>query len=290
MPQKHTLILVDESLNPAHPAVNTLACVLGPGKVAQINSAMRLALFDRIVLCAVPEAGQKMINFVQANAGQFTGRPVALVSLEKNQASAAWPGEVARILGSLVTHTLTVQSGEDTQKLIGLALEFRAADHTPSNEMPAPDLKKLVEAFLLEHNTLTLTTHFNGRVRATPMEYRYRGDGVIYCVSEGGEKFAGLLGNGQVALAIYDPYRGFERLSGMQMTGTARVPAFGSPEHLQVLSSWGLTMEKVNNLPSLLHGIVITLDEVLLMSSGLIRLGWRPRQTFRFPPQAKTAR
>jgi hypothetical protein len=290
MSQKHTLILAEDPLGPAHPAVQALCCVLGPGKVVGLNPAIRLALYDRIVICATPQAGQKVVEYVNSAVSQFSGRPVALVSFEKFGQTSAWMEEVQQILGKQVTHSLTTEPNGAPEKLIDLALAFRASDHNPSNEMPGQDLKKLVETFLLEHNTLTLSTQYDGRVRATPLEYRYKGDGRIFCLSEGGEKFAGLLANGQVSLAIYDPYRGFEKLSGMQISGTAKVPAFGSPEHLQVLSSWGMTLEKMNSLPSFLHGVMIQLEEVVYLSSSLIRLGWRPRQVYHFEQATKTAR
>jgi hypothetical protein len=290
MSQKHTLILADDPLGPAHPAVQALCCVLGPGKVVAFNPAFRLALYDRIVVCATPANGKKVVEYVQEVSAQFSGRPVALVSFEKADQSSGWMDEVKQILGKQVTHTLATAPEDAPDALINLALSFRASDHNPSNEMPGQDLKKLVEAFLLEHNTLTLSTQYDGRVRATPLEYRYKGDGCLFCLSEGGEKFAGLLANGQVSLAIYDPYRGFEKLSGMQISGTAKVPAFGSPEHLQVLSSWGMTLEKVNSLPSFLHGVIIQLDEVVYLSSSLIRMGWRPRQVYHFEQAIKTAR
>ena len=282
MSQKHTLILADDPLGPAHPAVQALCCVLGPGKVVAFNPAFRLALYDRIVVCATPANGKKVVKYVQEVSAQFSGRPVALVSFKEAGQSSSWMEEVQQILGKQVTHTLATAPEGATDALIDLALAFRAADHNPSNEMPGQDLKKLVEAFLLEHNTLSLSTQYEGRVRATPLEYRYKGDGRIFCLSEGGEKFAGLLANGKVGLAIFDPYRGFERLSGMQISGTAVVPAFGSPEHLQVLSSWGMTLEKMNSLPSFVHGVIIQLEEVVYLSSSLIRLGWRPRQVYHF--------
>jgi hypothetical protein len=290
MSQKHTLILADDPLGPSHPAVQTVCCVLGPGKVVPFSSAIRLALYDRIVICATPANGQKVVEFTQANLNQFSGRPVALISFAKAGQSSDWMEEVKQILGKLVTHSLAAAPEDAPDELINLALSFRAGDHIPSGEMPGQDLKKLVEAFLLEHNTLSLSTQYDGRVRATPLEYRYKGDGKLFCLSEGGEKFAGLLANGKVALAIFDPYRGFERLSGMQISGTAHVPAFGSPEHLQVLTSWGMTLEKMNSLPSFLHGIVIQIEEVVFLSSGLIRMGWRPRQVYRFEPESKTVR
>ena len=290
MSQKHTLILADNPLGPAHPAVQALCCVLGPGKVVGFNPAFRLALYDRIVLCASPSNSKMVVEYVQAVASQFSGRPVALVSFEKPGQNTGWMEEVQQILGQQVTHTLKTEPDGELVKLIDLALAFRATDHNPSSEMPGQDLRKLVEAYLLEHNTLTLSTQHDGRVRATPLEYRYKGDGRIFCLSEGGEKFAGLLANGKVSLAIYDPYRGFERLSGMQLSGLAQVPAFGSPDHQQVLSSWNMTLEKMNSMASFLHGVIIQVDEVVFLSSNLIRLGWRPRQVYRFENPGKTAR
>ena len=51
--------------------------------------------------------------------------------------------------------------------------------------MEKEELKKRIDSFIENHNTLALATGYNDEVRCTPLEYNYY-DGYFYIFSEGG--------------------------------------------------------------------------------------------------------
>ena len=94
------------------------------------------------------------------------------------------------------------------------------------------DLKEKIDAFIKAHNTCALATASSGMVRNTPIEYNYV-DGFFYFFSEGGLKFKCLKENKNVGLAIFEPYRGFGQLKGLQVEGSAEILEPFSDEYLK---------------------------------------------------------
>lgn len=162
---------------------------------------------------------------------------------------------------------------------IAFALDYRTLVEPES--LPGEVLRPLIDAFLKAHHTCTLCTGYNQWVRATPIEYIYR-DGTFYCLTEGGEKFVGLLHNPVVAFAIYDPYHGPENLNGMQFNGMARLLDPDSTEYALVLAEKDLTPEKVQALPVTLHVLEIIPQRVEWLCSEFRAKNAAVKQVYRY--------
>ena len=89
-------------------------------------------------------------------------------------------------------------------------------------EMPADELKKFTEDYLMTSSVCALATGTGDYVRCTPLEYSYH-DGKFWIFTEGGEKFIGLEKNKNVSLAIFDANLGFGSLKSVQVMGVAEV-------------------------------------------------------------------
>lgn len=85
-------------------------------------------------------------------------------------------------------------------------------------------------------------------MRCTPIEYTYR-EGALYLLSEGGERFAHLMLNRQVSVAVYNKYTGMASLGGVQITGTAAIVDQGSTEYAEILELKGLNPDQFVALP-----------------------------------------
>lgn len=162
---------------------------------------------------------------------------------------------------------------------IAFALDYRTLVEPQS--LPGEVLRPLIDEFLKTHSTCTLCTGYNQWVRATPLEYLYR-DGTFYCLTEGGEKFVGLLHNPVVSLAIYDPYHGPENLNGMQVSGMARLLDPLSPEYAMILAEKELTPEKIEALPVALHVLEVIPQRVEWLCSKFRDRNAAIRQGYRF--------
>ena len=138
-------------------------------------------------------------------------------------------------------------------------------------------LKNKIEQFITAHNTCALATACDGFVRCTTIEYNYIG-GFFYLFSEGGLKFKALKENKHVAFAIYEPYGGFGKLKGLQVTGTAEIVEPFSGEYLKLLEHKKIPLEAMKKLPQPMHLIKIIPSGYDYLDSDLKKEGAAIRQ------------
>lgn len=157
------------------------------------------------------------------------------------------------------------------------------------NPETATDEKKILDAceeFLTSHDTCSLSTGYGKRIRATPIEYRYK-NGFLYILSEGGEKFANILLNPNVSVAVFNEFQSMNQLKGMQIKGTAEIIKTGSEDYRNFLSMRNLKYENVMKLPSSLYLIRIAICRIEFLWSGFRDMGLEVKQilTFCNPPK-----
>lgn len=148
-----------------------------------------------------------------------------------------------------------------------------------SADVLAPEDVLMAEAekFILAHNTCALATGSGDFIRCTPIEYSYR-QGAFWMMSEGGLKFRALEGNLNVCLAIFDPYEGFSRLGGMQVSGTAKLIEPWSPEYLDFLAYKKLPEKALRGLNHPMYLICVNPSEIEFLSSAFKAMGYASRQ------------
>jgi len=139
-----------------------------------------------------------------------------------------------------------------------------------------------MEKFINAHNTCALATGCGDFVRCTPIEYNYK-DGIFWMFSEGGLKFHGLEKNKNVCMAIYDDYKGFNQLNGMQITGSAETVEPWTDEYLDLLAFKKISAESLKKLSIDLHLIKVTPTCIDFLSSDFTKLGFDARQQLIYP-------
>lgn len=169
---------------------------------------------------------------------------------------------------------------EDPVALADAAVALRRRLYREASKMPGPELRALVMDGIAARTTCTLCTGHGDEVRATPIEYLLL-DNRLYLLSEGGEKFAHLLANPRVSVAIYDPFVSMATLFGLQLSGRATLVQSWSAEYGRALAAKGLAPERVRALPVLIHLVRIEIEEAELVSSEAQRRGYAPRQRLR---------
>lgn len=168
----------------------------------------------------------------------------------------------------------------NSKEVVDLALRLMEIRDTILVELPPSQLRSEVEEFLNEHNTCTLATSAQGRVRATPLEYQYS-QGHLYILSEGGRKFANLLSNLRVSVAVYEDYTAMDNLKGMQITGQA-VIVEDMVEYQEALKMKGLTLDYIRSLPVDLKLIRVDMEKVEFLNSKFEKDGYSSRQVLKF--------
>lgn len=138
-----------------------------------------------------------------------------------------------------------------------------------------------MEEYIQANNTCALATGSGTFVRCTPIEYSYH-DGVFWMFSEGGLKFFALERNKNVCLSIYDPYDGFGKLNGMQVTGMAEIVEPFCNEYIRAAVFKKIPLEALKKLPSPMHLIKITPKHIDFLHSAFREQGFNARQALDF--------
>lgn len=163
---------------------------------------------------------------------------------------------------------------------------IQAADYWKQKDaqavkMDREALKKEVETYIQENNTCALATGAGEFVRCTPVEYSYH-DGAFWIFSEGGEKFAALEKNKNVCLVIFDKYKGFGNLKGMQVTGKAAIPECFSEEYIRAAEFRKIPVAALKKLPHPMNLIKIIPKKIEFTNSEFKKAGVDIRQVLQF--------
>jgi len=167
------------------------------------------------------------------------------------------------------------------EEIVNYSLKLKSIKENLMVPVKKEELKLRVEKFLTGHNTCTLATGHIGRVRSTPIEYSYV-EGKLYLLSEGGEKFANLLFNENVSVAVYEDYTSMDSLKGMQITGKASIIEEESVEYIEVLKFKGLGADAVKSLAINMNMIKITMEKVEFLNSQFKDEGADVKQVYMF--------
>jgi nitroimidazol reductase NimA-like FMN-containing flavoprotein (pyridoxamine 5'-phosphate oxidase superfamily)/flavodoxin len=311
-----TLILFESKHSSTEETAKILALILGPAKTCPVDKFKdRFMGFDLFVIGTPILSGEidpKIAQFVQNNIPWLKDKNTALfcLCLDPGEGEAALE-RLRRLLGHKVIGWKAFGGTQELDKLeeeagqtlkafyektglplesvdsslkediVEFALELKRARDRLARSMSSEELKPYVEDFLKKHNTCTLSTASAGRARATPIEYSYH-DGKLYMLSEGGEKFAGILLNSRVSLAVYDDYQGMDKLAGMQITGRASLVGPGDQEYQDVLRLEGHSPEKIAALPFALNMIRVEMERVEFLNADFKKMGQDVRQVLFF--------
>lgn len=254
-----------------------LARLLGPAMTAPLTAPP--ADWSDAIACVLvlEDAGLTAAGLDRLARAVPPRLPVALWLLP-----SAGAGERLRAAGEVFGDRLVLAATVpgDPAALADAAVAFRRRLYRDASEMPEAELRAVIMDGLAARTTCALCTGHADEVRATPIEYLLL-DGRLYLLSEGGEKFAHLLVNPRVSVAVYDPFVSMDALFGLQITGRAALVEAWSDEYMRVLLEKGLPTERVRALPVLVHLIRVELEEAELVSSEARRRGYAARQRLR---------
>lgn len=143
--------------------------------------------------------------------------------------------------------------------------------------MPKEALKKEIDHFIIRHNMMALSTGSGTYERCSPIEYIYR-HGCFYIITEGGNKFRGLLQNPQVSVGIYDEYKGMNQLGGLQIMGMASIVPYRSETYLEMMNQKGVKEQALSQLAIELYMVEIKPISMEFLYSPLKQQGYDAKQ------------
>lgn len=284
-----TLILYESKFGFTEKVARDLSLVLGPAFCSRASQFTgNWEQYDYLVICTPVYASRidgDVLKAVLANAEQIQRKKVVLIcTCSREEEADRYLKPLQDRLGDSVVLSSAIGSESECdhdsnlEKLIALAMKIKELkDQSYIAVSKDETIKKSIDDFLQRHNTCALATGHDGIVRATPIEYTYR-NGLIYLLSEGGEKFAHILLNRWISLCIYDEFKGMNQLGGIQITGIAERIDIGCDEYCTVLREKGLDVNKIITMPISLHMIKITITKIEFLWSEFSRLGYEIKQ------------
>jgi Predicted flavin-nucleotide-binding protein len=229
--------------------------------------------------------------FIEAHANQLETKKIAVICMTDNRSSGARVlKSTARLLPGCTVQTMRLPVYErpvaDTQgpnraafsEISDRLVDLRRVLTAPT-DMPKDMLWEEIERILRAHNTCALCTGHGAMGRVTPIEYSYR-DGMLYFLSEGGEKFAHLHANPKVHIAVFREYSDFNSLEGLQLEGTAETIETFCDEYAALAEQRGLTLEKLRNFPVKLNIFKVAPERAEVLKSGFRDYGYSIKQVW----------
>lgn len=318
---KNTLILYESRYGFTKMTAEHAALVLGPGKCMRLSEFKDNGQEWDLIVLLIPVYYEKLdqgaVLSIKNNLDRLKKAKIVLLCtcLVKEYAKR-YLQPVSEILGNCVVFqdgitgnlVLSQLDAEERKKTIAFfksaglkeqdylcfdqewyietLLSIKEWKDSPPATMDEKKILGFCEEFLTNHDTCSLSTGSGKRIRGTPIEYRYN-NGFLYILSEGGEKFANILLNPNVSVAVFNEYKGMNQLKGMQIKGTAEIIETGSEEYRNFLSMRNLKYENVMKLPSALHLIKIGIYRIEFLWSGFRDMGLDVKQilTFCYPPK-----
>jgi menaquinone-dependent protoporphyrinogen IX oxidase len=316
-----TLIVYDSKYGSTEETARKLALILGPARcIKPADFTVEFGNQFDFVVMAIPVYNEKpyptLAAFVEKHRDWLNNKRTALftVSLTTSDRALHYLEGMAKMLGNncvykgwvggrLVLGELDApdlkiiksfygtigQEAKDTDafkldQFLKMALAIKACGEAGLKVLPPAEVKAAIEDFLQKHNTGALCTGHREIVRATPIEYRYQ-DGHCYFMTEGGEKFAGILANRQVNIAVFDPYKGPSTVAGMVLTGevTDILSDPLSEDYKKVCIPWKFNPQKLATArPYVLNGLVVKLSKAEFFWAGFEQAGSYIKQFYRF--------
>jgi menaquinone-dependent protoporphyrinogen IX oxidase len=316
-----TLIVYDSKYGSTEEAARKLALILGPARCVRAGE-FTVELGDQFdfVVMAVPVYNEKpypsLTAFVEKHREWLMKKRTALFTVSLTVSAHAvhyleglakqlgdncvykgWVG--GRLaLGKLDAPDLKIinsfygtigQEAKDSDvfnldKFLEMALAIKACAEAGLKALPPAEVKAAVEEFLKNHSTCALCTAWGDTARATPIEYRYQA-GCCYLMTEGGEKFAGILKNRRVSIAVFDPYKSASTVAGLVLKGevTDILTDPLSEDYRRACVAWKLNPQKMAVArPYVLNGLVVKLLEAEFFWAGFEKAGSYIKQFYKF--------
>ena len=288
---KRTLVLYESKYDFTKILAEKAALILGPAKVCEIKEIKEIKAefikFEFIVLlapCIKNKIDEDFLKYVQLNEEWIIKKgigtecvciPCNLNKLEEKDYEQLEQFCEKKGIKFCNANVL------DEKVYIDSLVELKAIKDNLANSVPKNELKDAIDKFLKSHNTCALSTGADDFVRGTPIEYNYY-NGNVYFLTEGGEKFAGILLNNNVSISVYDNYKGMNELAGMQVSGKAFIIEVNSDEYKEIIEAKKLNYNTIMKLPVTLNLIKVVPEKIEFLYSRFAKKGYDSKQVYHF--------
>lgn len=272
----NTLFLYCEEEAARRTAVMT-GSMLSMSRYKDCREDISLRQYGRILLVLTEDQDIRLLTEAVQSAGAET--VLGVIVIGRHEDAARQVAQQAETLLGRPAKAVFVPADD----LIEGAIAAAEALQNQETAVPAGDEAawQALEEFLTSHTTGVLATGQGRDIRTTPIEYVYWNK-KLYLFSEGGRKFVNLYRSSCVSFSVFEPFSGFQKLAGLQLSGTARMLEPGDEAYAAAAAVRGISEERLQNMPVILHGIEISPSEAVFLWGPFAKMGKAVRQVYRF--------
>ncbi|MDO5520039.1 MAG: pyridoxamine 5'-phosphate oxidase family protein [bacterium] len=274
----NTLIFNEEVEEVKHICQMIGSIVINTKQVPISNKQKTFSNYKNVILITTYDNATASIETVKGSVS-FNGKLNQIVLVLVGQGSND-NKEVRQLLQEIdpgaETQVVIIDKGESMAEV---AAGIAKLINQPEKPMPKDEFLEAVEAFLKKHNTCGLATGADHYVRCTPIEYEYENNS-LYIITEGGNKFIGILKNPKVSVVVFEPYTTMAELNGLQIMGTAKLVEVNSKEYLEAFQKKGIKPETLAKLPIDMNVLKICPDSYEFLSSSFRAKGYDAKQCY----------
>ncbi len=265
-----TLVLYDGKMSSAERIADKLSCLIGNARAVEITEAPE-DITPYNGFCFVfnfygAVTASRTRAWLMANRDYIADKRLAMVGIGFSDLGftkyVVDTEEVAAVRGIagifVAAESETLRAGYEIGRIMREAWI----------PMPEEALREEIRRYIMDHHTMALATASRGYVRCTPVEYLYL-DRVFYIITEGGNKFRGVLEDGLASAAIFGEYREGGPVDGLQIMGDILQVPVGSEEYMDIMRKKGLKQAALDELPVTLFLLRFTPCRYEYMNSAL---------------------
>ncbi len=283
-----TLLVYDGKMSSAERIAERLSYLIGNAKVCELSEAPAdFSVYEGYCMVfnfygAVTAARET--EFLRAHKDDMKDSRIAMVGI--GFSDLGFMNYIVNLekmtgLSGIEGYFLTHESEADR-----IGSEIGNLMRRPEHPMEKEKLSEEIDTFVEAHNTLSLATATGDYLRNTPLEYLYL-DGQFYIITEGGNKFRGILDNGRFCATIFDSFTQMGSTKGLQITGEAQIVPVGSKEYLDTMAARKITPEQLKQLPVTMFIVKLVPMKYEMLNSEFKKDGYDVHQSMRTSFQEK---
>lgn len=275
-----TLLMYDGKMSSAERIAGRLSYLIGNAKVCELSEAPDdLSPYGGFCFVfnfygAVTAANASI--YLRTHSEEMKNSRIAMVGI--GFADLGFMNFIVELEKSTGLHDLEGYFLSRESETDRVGAEIGKLMRKPEHPMEEKQIAAAVDAFLSGHTTLALATAARDFIRNTPLEYVCHKD-LLYIMTEGGNKFRGILENGRFCAAVFDPFKSMGTTKGLQITGEADLVPVGSAEYEEVMGVKGITKEHLDKLPITMFMIRLTPMKYEMLDTAFAKEGYDVHQT-----------
>ena len=270
--------------------IRSLMLIMGAGRYFKTEDFVSVhpAQYNFYVIGGPVTGGridEKILGFILNNSEWLIQKRIVLFGFcEPGEQAESVLQSIADSLGDAVIGREVIHvdaSRLDMESVVRVGARFRSLKEKGSVSLEPSEVREHIERFLHRRKHCVLSTGYGDSVRGTSVSYFYN-NGHIYIMCEGSGKFANIILNDNVCVALFAPPTSKSKVAGLQLTGRVSIWHPDSEEYRRIVKIKGSDYERLRSLPFILWALDVKVEKAEFWWADLAEQGFAPKQVYYF--------